>query len=394
MRFLVLNSEAELHNNGSDKILLLTIEILVRRHAVEVLLPWDGPLVAAIRRHGATCQIMPYPVLSRASLSLMGSVIYAGRLTWSALRLAVYVRRKHIDVVYSNTLSILQGVLLKRLGICRHIWHVHDMIDEPAWVNRGFKWLATVGSDVAMCVSDATAQHLAVSRGRSRVILNGIPPMLPEPLPTRDRKPVVIGVFGRFNRLKGQADMVRAIAVLKSHCAVPFRVRLVGSIYDGNDRYREETRRLIGEHGLQDCIVIEDGTEHIADVYRDTDLLAVPSVRLDPFPTVALEAMSIGIPVVAYRSGGMAEMLDYDEDCLAERGDYWMLALRLQRFVEDPAFRAQKGGELYRRYQDNYTLEHYRARLDGLLDTLPWLHEGGTPPAVSAEALHHHEERS
>ena len=42
------------------------------------------------------------------------------------------------------------------------------------------------------------------------------------------------------------------------------------------------------------------------------------SIRPDPFPTIILEAFSLGIPIVATNMGGCEEMLDYDDRFLAQ----------------------------------------------------------------------------
>jgi glycosyltransferase involved in cell wall biosynthesis len=49
--------------------------------------------------------------------------------------------------------------------------------------------------------------------------------------------------------------------------------------------------------------------EELRDIYCASDLVAVPSLWEDPCPTVVLEAMAMGRPVVAYASGGIPELI-------------------------------------------------------------------------------------
>lgn len=375
MRILFLNSDAELHNNGADKILLLTLQAFAKDHKLEVVLPYEGPLVQAIRKQGISCRQFSYAVLRRDALGLLGGLLFGLHLSWSVLRLAWYVRTRRIDVVYSNTLCVLEGAFLQKLGCCRHIWHIHEMIDEPRWVNRGLSALVARCAETAICVSQAVRNHLAVQGDNLRVVWNGIPAILPEPLFERTGPQLNLAVIGRFNRMKGQADLVRAIAVLKNGSLrdLQFRVRLVGGVYGGNDESRSATQRLVSEMGLEGVISVEDSIEDVAEVYAAIDLLVVPSDRPDPFPTVALEAMSAGKPVVAYRGGGMPEMLAFDEECLADLGDYRMLAGRIQPFLENESFRAEKAREQYARYINHYTFEHFKARLAELFARERWI---------------------
>jgi len=70
----------------------------------------------------------------------------------------------------------------------------------------------------------------------------------------------------------------------------------------------------------------------------------VPSITPDAFPTVALEAMSAGVAVLASRVGGIPEaVLDGETGVLVPPGDPVALAEALDRLMDDPAQRARLG---------------------------------------------------
>lgn len=378
MRILFLNSEAELHNNGGDKILLLTVETLAEDHEVVVLLPLPGPLADAFRTCGIRCEIFRYPIVRRRTGRPWEAILYSLQLVTSTFRLWRYVRRSGIDVVYSNSLGVVQGCLLHMLARIRHIWHIHDMIDRPRLVNCLYSWLVARGADVAICVSRAAHDHLPVRRENLRVVWNGVPPVVDRPGFEHLPGPGTVGVVGRFNGLKGQADMVRASAVLRES-GVDLQVRLVGDSYRGDNREREAVRKLIAERELAGVVSVERSVADVATVYAGLDLVVIPSVLLDSFPTVGLEAMSAGKPVVGYASGGLPEMLDFDPDCLAPVGDHRSLAAKIRRFLEHEDFRQQKAREQHARYLENFTVEHYRERIRQAL------HEQLFPPELAVE---------
>jgi glycosyltransferase involved in cell wall biosynthesis len=236
------------------------------------------------------------------------------------------------------------------------------MIDRPAALNRMYSWLIAHGADLAICVSAATRDHLPIRGDNLRVIWNGIPPILSEPQFARRRATATIGVLGRFNRLKGQAEMVRAAAALRDEGA-DFRVLLVGGTYRGDDAVLRRVRELIAELDLADIVSVAGALTDVAEFYREVDLVVVPSILLDPFPTVALEAMSAGKPVVAYAGGGLPEMLDYDSESLAPRGDVEALARLIGRHLNDEEFRGAQARRQHARYLENFTLPHYQERI-------------------------------
>jgi glycosyltransferase involved in cell wall biosynthesis len=70
----------------------------------------------------------------------------------------------------------------------------------------------------------------------------------------------------------------------------------------------------------------------------------VPSITPDAFPTVALEAMTAGVPVVGSRVGGLPEAVaDGESGILVAPGDASQLAAALDRVLGDAELRARLG---------------------------------------------------
>ena len=111
------------------------------------------------------------------------------------------------------------------------------------------------------------------------------------------------------------------------------------------------------------------------------DALVVPSVD-DPYPQVPLEAMAVGLPVLASRSGGLTAMMDVDPahptGWLVPPDDPDALTDALVTVVNDPAETAERGAN---------ALAHARADLswDGLVPLRSRLRPGHrTPPPTAA----------
>lgn len=84
--------------------------------------------------------------------------------------------------------------------------------------------------------------------------------------------------------------------------------------------------------------------DELRAAYQMADVVAVPSVYVDPFPTVALEAMALGKPVVATAFGGAREaVVDGETGYVVNPLETAAYADRLARLLRDPGLRREFG---------------------------------------------------
>lgn len=82
------------------------------------------------------------------------------------------------------------------------------------------------------------------------------------------------------------------------------RVRIVG---DGE--LAPELQQYVADNGLSDVVILEGFRKNSYDYMACTSVLMMPS-KWEGFGLVALEAMSLGVPVVSTNSGGLLRIMD------------------------------------------------------------------------------------
>jgi sugar transferase (PEP-CTERM/EpsH1 system associated) len=147
----------------------------------------------------------------------------------------------------------------------------------------------------------------------------------------------VIGTVGRLDPVKDQASLIHAFAKLRpGHPDT--RLLIVG---DGP--YRAELARLVRGYGVEDQVLLAGERQDIPVVLAAMDVFALPSIA-EGMSNTLLEAMASGLPAVATRVGGTAELLeDGKTGRLIERGDRAALEKVLCEYLEDGELRLTHG---------------------------------------------------
>jgi glycosyltransferase involved in cell wall biosynthesis len=153
---------------------------------------------------------------------------------------------------------------------------------------------------------------------------------------------ILVGDLGNLNAQKGHQYVVEAVGLVRrSLPQVTLRVR--GGRAPGHEEYQASVERLAASHGLpvQTVGSLPAGMS-ARDFLGALDLFALGSEpRSEGVPTVIIEAMLTGVPVVATDVGGVAEAVrDGDTGFVVPPRDAAALADRIGRLAEDPQLRA------------------------------------------------------
>ena len=176
---------------------------------------------------------------------------------------------------------------------------------------------------VCRSLQDAIASHGI--RGRFRVVPNAVDPAVfhpPDFEPEASRLLFVGGIHPR----KGLAELFDALARVDD---VAWSLHLVGQGPE-ESAYRARAERL----GLAGRLTWHGALEKqaVADLMRQSQALVLPS-RAENLPCVILEAQSVGLPTLATRVGGVAEVVSAREGILVEPRDVEGLVGGLQTLL-------------------------------------------------------------
>jgi glycosyltransferase involved in cell wall biosynthesis len=167
----------------------------------------------------------------------------------------------------------------------------------------------------------------------------------------------VIGITGRLMTWKGQHHVLRAVAELRGRGHDVHGLVVGGNAYDHEPEYEPFLHRLTAELGLKGHVTF---TGQVPDATRYTQLMdvAVNASDHEPFGIVLLEAMALGVPVVAVAAGGPAEVIeDGESGLLVERAQPERFVAAFERLLTDPGLRERVGAGGRARYEERFTSE-------------------------------------
>ena len=170
---------------------------------------------------------------------------------------------------------------------------------------------------------------------------------------------LVIGMIGRVNAWKGQGDFLEAVTpILKANPqAVAF---LAGSAFQGEEWRVKELEVKIEASSVASQIKRIDYYSQPTELYNMFDIFVLPSTNPDPLPTVVLEAMACGKPIVGYRHGGVCEMIaEGTNGLLANPGQTQELSDAILELVSDRIKRNQFGQASVKRQRELFSLDSY-----------------------------------
>ena len=369
-RILYLHAGAEMY--GADKVLLELIKGLnPQEFEAHIILPNDGVLVEALRQVGAQVSVLDYPILRRKYFNPKGILEYLKSYRRYSQKIAQYVRENGIDLVHNNTTAVLEGIYLKRKVKLSLIWHVHEIIVKPKAISDFINFLMGRYADKIVTVSQAVASHVKqspfIKEGQVQVIYNGVDNAVYHEIDAnsvRDQfgivqDALVIGMVGRVNAWKGQGDFLEAVTpILQANPkAVAF---LAGSAFEGEEWRVDELEKAISNSPVAGQIKRIDYYSKTTELYNMFDIFVLPSTNPDPLPTVVLEAMACGKPVVGYRHGGVCEMVKEGENgLLATPNEPTELSKAIQKLAENTEKREQFGKASVKRQKELFSLQSY-----------------------------------
>lgn len=344
----MIHGHADLY--GSGKIFIQVLEALRPDFDLLVVLPREGAAFDAIMSEGYSVQLLDVATLEKrfnTPFGLMNRMLANMSAIWNLIHL---IRRKRVDLVYTNTFAVISGPIAARLTKRKSVWHCHESLEGPKKFMNFTRWLIKKATSLTIAVSDFTKNHWAQNDPeliqKIKTIHNGIDPLpiFGQPKEKNDLKVIKVGIIARITTQKGVFFAVEVLKALKEKSHVNIEFIWVGDAVPTDKETLPRLEKAIRESGLEKSFLLPGFRIDIGDFLEDIDIYFHPNVENDSFPTTILEAMYARLPVVAGNQGGATEMIEHDTTgYLVSTQDTSQPVEQLMRLANDQLLRKRLG---------------------------------------------------
>jgi len=258
--------------------------------------------------------------------------------------------------------ALVAGLLAKRLGI-PWVYHVHSPTARDstrAWINRMNDWVegwALRSSSHIITVSQSLRREMlrrGYPRHRLTKVANGVATQ--ESISTLDRMEQREWRLGMVALIRPRKGIEVLLEAMKQIQQINPRVSLdvIGGFE--TEEYRREVLSLADRLNLGSHVRWLGFSQDVPSRIRGLDALVLPSLFGEGMPMVVLEAMALGVPVVATKVEGTPEVVRHGmEGYLAEPRDASSLADAILKMVDDRLVWHRLSGNAWERQRELFS---------------------------------------
>ncbi|MBW1716383.1 MAG: glycosyltransferase family 4 protein [Deltaproteobacteria bacterium] len=372
---------------GAGNILYsLLAHIDKERFEPVVVLGSDGELADRIRELGFKCLSWPMPELVLfQNNSFLHSLVALGRnlrfIARTVFGLLYILHKENPDIVYANSLQAqFASCFAAKLFKKALVWHVHN-IQPAGFRQRTFNALVRLFPDKVIVVSKAVWDNVVGSKqtlSKIRLVYNGINAQVFASQKgihsnIRDEFDIpneckIVTMVSALSPWKGHVYFLKAMRLVVKQFP-HLKILLVGDIILKREQnYRQRLLELARELQINDHILFTGFRNDAVSIMSQSDIIVLPSIKAESFPTVILEAMAVAKPVVATKVGGIPEMVEHEKTgLLVPPQDPKSLAEAIATLLANEDYSNRLGQSGLRRLKEMFGMDKFIAGIEDVL---------------------------
>jgi glycosyltransferase involved in cell wall biosynthesis len=265
------------------------------------------------------------------------------------------IKLKKIDIVHLHGLLNLQGALAALFTRRSIVWHFHETL-YPKFLVDILRPFTRFAADSFVHISQKTRDYYRTGSSFKEVLIYEPVDIKKFALSLIGKKKkvslkkalnireddIVLGSVGNISWVKGYENLIMSMGTLKKKHR-KLKLLIVGKILSTQIGYYERLKKLVSSLGLEQDIFFLGVRGDIPQLLSIMDIFVTPSLT-EGTPLSIIEAMSMKLPVIASRVGGIPELIsDEETGLLVNPGNPEEITEAVLNLLKDPKTREIMG---------------------------------------------------
>jgi len=284
------------------------------------------------------------------------------------LKLLKFLMKENIDIIQLYGLRVnIWARLLGKLAGAKVVATIRSVDNWRKWYHVMLDRLTSMWVDVWISNSYA-GKEVAIKRekflaDKIKVIHNGIDLSIYQRIPNNDivvlkkkygikSNDIIVGEVANIRDMKGHIDIINAIPnIIKRNRNVKF-------FFAGEDMSNGEVEKYAKAKNVSEYVIFAGYCHNIVEILSLFDIFILPSLW-EGLPNSIIEAMAIGLPIIASDVGGVSELIkDGENGILIKPKSPQQIASSIIYLIENPNIAEQMGNKNIIRARQNHNIEN------------------------------------
>tara|TARA_B100000161_G_scaffold155145_1_gene110540 strand:- start:2477 stop:3610 length:1134 start_codon:yes stop_codon:yes gene_type:complete len=316
-KILLAHSSNDLY--GASKILINIVEILIMEgYKVYLFLPEKGPLNDIDIINKCNIKIIEFGVFRKRYFNFFGLINRFYHIIKSTFVIRSFILKNKIDLVYTNTSTIISPTIAAKLSRTPSLFHVHEIPVSSKLYTRFLVTFFNIFSTKTVSVSNSVRNYWidnGLLKEKIITIYNGFNFNFYNEKESSGSGLVFCSI-SRIIPYKGHEFLIELFKKI-SNFRKDFILNFIGDTLPEYESYYLGLKEKVKKYGLTDNIQFLGYKKNVKDYLKKSNFFIHSPVSPDPLPTVIFEAIESNTPVIFTNLGGAYEILDSGKNGLA-----------------------------------------------------------------------------
>ena len=351
---------------GASKVLISIVDIFINNGLeVHLLLPNNGPLNNDETIKKTKLSIINLGVFRKRYFTIFGLINRFYIIITSSLFIRKYLKKNQIDLVYTNSSTLISPSIAAKLIGLPSIHHIHEIPNTSFIYTRFMTTFLNNFSRDIICVSKSVYDFWIMNgleKSKAKIIYNGFNIKKSKSKILSNNK-IVFTSISRIIPYKGHSLLIKIFEMLcKKNNNI--YLQIIGDTLPEYQKYLDELKLDIKQKGLNNKIKFLGFREDVISILNKSNFFIHTPLSPDPLPTVIFEAIKCKTPVITNKMGGAYEILDQGNNGLIIKNDLVEESIEnIISYLENKKQQNKNVEKAFNYVCDNFSQEQFKRKI-------------------------------